>query len=76
MGGRVNPSKFVYFTEEREIRILGPAAGEQACGDVGYGRMLEPLEIAELLAQNTLPLADEPDVTLQHNLPLSGQHIY
>lgn len=61
--------------QEREIRILGPAAGEQACGDVGYGRMLEPLEIAELLAQNALPLADESDVTLQHNLPLSGQHI-
>ena len=25
--------------------ILGPAAGEQACGDVGPGRMLEPAEI-------------------------------
>ena len=25
--------------------LLGPAAGEQACGDVGYGRMLEATEI-------------------------------
>jgi len=27
------------------ITILGPASGEQACGDVGPGRMLEPGEI-------------------------------
>ena len=30
--------------------MFGPAAGEQACGDVGLGRMLEPLEIAEACA--------------------------
>ena len=27
--------------------IVGPAAGEQACGEVGAGRMLEPAEILE-----------------------------
>ncbi len=27
--------------------ILGPGVGEQACGDVGAGRMLEPLDIAQ-----------------------------
>ncbi|MDR1708880.1 MAG: bifunctional phosphopantothenoylcysteine decarboxylase/phosphopantothenate--cysteine ligase CoaBC [Candidatus Accumulibacter sp.] len=27
--------------------VLGPAAGEQACGEAGEGRMLEPAEIAE-----------------------------
>ncbi len=31
----------------RGVSILGPGVGEQACGDVGAGRMLEPLEIAE-----------------------------
>jgi phosphopantothenoylcysteine decarboxylase/phosphopantothenate--cysteine ligase len=31
---------------ERGIRIVGPAAGEQACGDVGPGRMEEPAIIA------------------------------
>lgn len=31
-------------------RILGPAAGEQACGDVGSGRMLEPHELRDALA--------------------------
>ena len=34
----------------RGMRVLGPASGEQACGDVGLGRMLEPLEIATLCA--------------------------
>jgi phosphopantothenoylcysteine decarboxylase/phosphopantothenate--cysteine ligase len=34
----------------RGIRFLGPAQGEQACGDVGLGRMLEPHEIADLIA--------------------------
>ena len=29
--------------------FLGPASGEQACGDVGSGRMLEPEEILEAL---------------------------
>lgn len=31
---------------ERGIRQFGPAAGTQACGDTGLGRMLEPQEIA------------------------------
>lgn len=38
------------------IQILGPDSGEQACGDVGLGRMLEPEQIvAELFASNTEP---------------------
>lgn len=36
---------------ERGIALLGPADGSQACGDVGPGRMLEPLELAELVSQ-------------------------
>jgi phosphopantothenoylcysteine decarboxylase/phosphopantothenate--cysteine ligase len=40
--------------EQRNIQFLGPAQGEQACGDVGPGRMLEPQEIADLLAQQAL----------------------
>lgn len=31
------------------IQILGPAAGEQACGEVGSGRMLEPHELLQEL---------------------------
>lgn len=35
--------------------ILGPASGEQACGDTGLGRMLEPEQIIELLPAVFLP---------------------
>lgn len=34
---------------QRGARVLGPAAGEQACGEVGSGRMLEPLELCDAL---------------------------
>ncbi len=34
-----------------EVVVLGPASGEQACGEIGDGRMLEPEEIlAEVIA--------------------------
>jgi phosphopantothenoylcysteine decarboxylase/phosphopantothenate--cysteine ligase len=32
------------------VTILGPAAGEQACGEIGLGRMLEAAEIHDALA--------------------------
>jgi phosphopantothenoylcysteine decarboxylase/phosphopantothenate--cysteine ligase len=31
------------------VSVLGPAAGEQACGETGLGRMLEPAEILAAL---------------------------
>ncbi|HRF55423.1 MAG TPA: flavoprotein, partial [Aquimonas sp.] len=31
---------------QRGVEVLGPASGEQACGDVGEGRLLEPADIA------------------------------
>ena len=31
----------------RDVLVLGPGAGEQACGDIGEGRMLEPEDIVE-----------------------------
>jgi phosphopantothenoylcysteine decarboxylase/phosphopantothenate--cysteine ligase len=34
---------------ERGVHILGPAEGDQACGEIGEGRMLEPLDLAERL---------------------------
>ncbi len=30
----------------RGVRVIGPAAGEQACGEIGDGRMVEPVDIA------------------------------
>lgn len=35
---------------QRGISLFGPAAGEQACGDVGPGRMLEAEQLAALTA--------------------------
>ncbi|WP_076497116.1 bifunctional phosphopantothenoylcysteine decarboxylase/phosphopantothenate--cysteine ligase CoaBC [Shewanella morhuae] len=35
----------------RGFTLWGPASGSQACGEVGPGRMLEALEIAELATQ-------------------------
>jgi phosphopantothenoylcysteine decarboxylase/phosphopantothenate--cysteine ligase len=32
------------------VTVIGPGSGDQACGEVGDGRMLEPLEIVEELA--------------------------
>lgn len=33
------------------VHIIGPGAGDQACGEIGDGRMLEPLQLlAELIA--------------------------
>jgi phosphopantothenoylcysteine decarboxylase/phosphopantothenate--cysteine ligase len=48
--------------ESRGVRFMGPAAGDQACGETGPGRMQEPLEIAVALleswaSENARPLA-------------------
>jgi phosphopantothenoylcysteine decarboxylase/phosphopantothenate--cysteine ligase len=35
----------------RGMRILGPASGNQACGEIGAGRMWEPVQLAESLLE-------------------------
>lgn len=35
----------------RDVAVFGPAAGSQACGDVGEGRMLEAVQLAEACAE-------------------------
>lgn len=37
------------------VKLLGPASGDQACGEIGLGRMLEPLEIAEAVVAQLAP---------------------
>lgn len=34
---------------QRGVQLLGPASGDQACGDIGSGRMLEPMELREAI---------------------------
>src|SRR5580658_7850228 len=36
--------------QQRGIQIFGPGAGDQACGEIGEGRMLEPLELVDRVA--------------------------
>lgn len=37
--------------EHYGVTIIGPDSGEQACGETGYGRMAEPVEICRSLIQ-------------------------
>jgi len=32
---------------QRGVQVFGPAEGDQACGEIGEGRMLEPVDLAE-----------------------------
>lgn len=45
----------------RGLLIWGPDSGSQACGDVGPGRMLDPLTIVDMAAAHFAPVND-----LQH----------
>lgn len=38
--------------QKRGVLILGPDSGDQACGEVGLGRMLEPVDIATQLGES------------------------
>jgi phosphopantothenoylcysteine decarboxylase/phosphopantothenate--cysteine ligase len=50
--------------QQRGIQVLGPAEGDQACGEVGAGRMLEPLE-----------LVDRSSILLIGGGPLQGRRV-
>jgi len=52
--------------KSHKIHIYDPAAGEQACGDIGPGRMLEPLQLAELV------VAHFQNEDNSHAKPLTG----
>ena len=50
----------VALLTRRGVRLLGPGSGGQACGEVGEGRMLEPLEIVQALSEpQDRPLAGQ-----------------
>lgn len=40
---------------ERQAHILGPASGDQACGEQGEGRLLEPQDIVDSLVKIMVP---------------------
>ncbi|ADL56305.1 bifunctional phosphopantothenoylcysteine decarboxylase/phosphopantothenate--cysteine ligase CoaBC [Gallionella capsiferriformans] len=37
------------------VQVLGPASGIQACGEEGLGRMLEPLQLTQLISAAFIP---------------------
>lgn len=39
----------------RGMQVLGPGDGDQACGEVGAGRMLEPMQIVNALDTSAVP---------------------
>jgi len=45
----------VSMLRSRGVQFVGPAEGEQACGEVGAGRMSEPQEIIDALVAQSLP---------------------
>jgi len=45
-----NTQRNIATLQSNNTVIFGPAHGEQACGDVGPGRMLEPAELTRLTA--------------------------
>ena len=45
----------VRLLKARGIAILGPASGDQACGEQGEGRLLEPMDIVQDLARLAVP---------------------
>ncbi|MGA0856249.1 MAG: bifunctional phosphopantothenoylcysteine decarboxylase/phosphopantothenate--cysteine ligase CoaBC [Burkholderiaceae bacterium] len=63
----------IRLLRERGIRLIGPDQGEQACGEVGLGRMVEAEHIAQTLAQEvTSPPTDRvPPVRGR----LHGRHV-
>lgn len=42
----------IEILRKRGVTILGPAEGDQACGDIGPGRMLEPDELLAALSRS------------------------
>jgi len=56
----------------RGYTLWGPASGSQACGEVGPGRMIEPLEIAELASRF---FATKDVYAEQETQPLAGQSV-
>jgi phosphopantothenoylcysteine decarboxylase/phosphopantothenate--cysteine ligase len=45
----------VVLLKQRGVHVFGPGIGDQACGEVGAGRMLEPTELAALADSTLVP---------------------
>ncbi len=51
MWADMSTQKNLLILQEKGITVFGPGSGSQACGEVGAGRMIEPLEIIQQAAE-------------------------
>jgi len=49
MWGKPSTQRNIEILRNDGIHFIGPAAGEMACGEIGFGRMIEPQDIFEVL---------------------------
>lgn len=47
MWGKQATQDNIATLKQRDVSVLGPAQGLQACGDIGLGRLLEPADLIE-----------------------------
>lgn len=59
---------------EKRHTIHGPAAGEQACGDIGFGRMLEPQALFDKLSEAIVKTTVQTLNQSVSNSPLGKLH--
>jgi phosphopantothenoylcysteine decarboxylase/phosphopantothenate--cysteine ligase len=77
MWGNAATQANVATLRARGLRVLGPAAGEQACGEVGEGRMLEAAEIASAVLDGGHADAAAASAAAHAGArgPLAGRHV-
>ena len=61
----------IAILRHRGVEVLGPGRGEQACGETGDGRMLEPLVIVAGV-EHLLPVATSSALAGKHVLITAG----
>lgn len=61
----------IAILRHRGVEVLGPGRGEQACGETGDGRMLEPLEIVAGV-ERLLPVKTSSALAGKHVLITAG----
>jgi len=57
------------------ILISGPNEGDMACGEFGFGRMAEPLEIADAIDAALGSGVADAGVGIEGQMPLRGKHV-
>ncbi len=64
----------IEIIQKRGIQILGPDSGDQACGEVGPGRMLEPSAIIEeVIFQSCTNRSADSNSNLNDNLSIADK---